>query len=190
MIKVFVIGHGVMAANPHAFTTLLKHQLTTYVKDGKMFDSNGSSGVVDGGGYAPAHASSQGDAATQTFTKGQTIPTHWIYSTRMGMFMDLKKSNKMTSATAAVIGKSFIKLLDNGGKVYVFDDDTYVYITEDNVLTSIATMQHQIDTMMGKEPYEIHWTACRSYAEGNTTDEILAYMRDYGADAEGLKAII
>ena len=176
MKKIYVIGHGIMANEDKKLTTLLKHDFITYCKAGKMFDGGCASKVVDGGGYVPVRQSSINDAGAGESKAGETITSHYACSERTAMFVDLKLSEKMTIAKPN-IHKTMVQLGGGAGKLYTLDGDTYVYITEEAVLTPLAVIQGAIDAKFPDWEYQIHWSLCRSYAEGGTDEAIFEFAK-------------
>lgn len=174
MKKIYVIGHGVMASEDKKLTTLLKHDFITYCKAGKMFDGGCAAKVVDGGGYAPVHQSSKDDAGAGESKAGDSIATHYACSEKMAMFVDLKLSEKMQGAKAN-IHKTMVQLGGGAGKLYTLDGDTYVYITEESVLTPLHVIQGAIDAKFAQWEYEIHWSLCRSYAPGGSDEDVFKF---------------
>lgn len=161
-------------------TTLLKHKFYTYVMDDTMSEGAANAGLVDGKGYNPKFESAIKVKQEASKNSGETIPTHWVCTSRAETFTDLKTCSKLDAAkkSSGGIEKTKIALADSAGSLYPLDDNTYIYLTEKLVLTSLTTIQEKIDEKLGKEEYEIHWSACRSKITGATSAEVLATAKD------------
>ena len=192
MKKVYITGHGLMAADGKKNSTLLKHSLYTYCGDGKMLEGGvGSTSIVDTGEYSPRDASSKRDAKAQVFESGTNVPTHYAYGGTSNL-ADYKDSVKMAAGKQRNGGLqgNKIQLDKNAGQLFRLGDDDYLYCTQAATLTSLDAIQDAIDIKLFQQEYEIHWVACRSYLEGGDADEMLKYVQENGADGDGVNKFV
>ena len=192
MIKVYVSGHGLMAADRHSDNFLLKHPLHTYCADNKMLEGGvGSTSIVDNGAYTPKFDSAKADAQSQVFASGETIAMHYAYGATSTMG-DLKDSTKLAAAKQVSGGLhgNKIQLDGNAGVLFKLNADEYLYCTAPATLTALSKIQDGIDVKLVDQEYEFHWIACRSHIPAGSDQDVLAYVQDNGADGDSVTRIV
>jgi hypothetical protein len=192
MKKIYITGHGLMASDGHKDSTMLQHQMHTYCNDNAMLEGGvGSTSIVDTGFYKPQYQSAKNDASNQTFKSAVHIATHYAYGGTSNL-KDYNKSEKFNAAKVRVGGLhgDKIQLDKDAGVLFRLNDDEYLYCTAPNTLTALDAIQHEINIKLFKQEYELHWVACRSHIDGDTEEELLAYVRDYGADGENVSRLV
>ena len=192
MKKVYITGHGLMAADKHADGLFLKHRLHTYCADDKMLEGGvGSTGIVDSGVYKPKFDSAQADAKPQTFSSGESIAMHYAYGGTSTM-ADFKTSTKLDAAKKVSGGLhgNKIQLGNNAGELFKLTEEEYLYCTARGALTGLNKVQDEIDVKLLEEEYEFHWVACRSHIPAGSDAELVQYVQDHGADGDSVTTMV
>ena len=192
MKKVYITGHGLMAADKNADGLFLKHRLQTYCADNKMLEGGvGSTGIVDSGEYEPKFDSAKADAKPQTFASGETVAMHYAYggTSTIGDFKNSTKLDAAKKASGGLHGNK-VQLGNSAGELFKLTEEEYLYCTARGALTGLNKIQDEIDVKLFEQEYEFHWVACRSHIPAGSDSELVKYVQDNGADGDGVTKIV
>ena len=181
MKKIYTLGHGFSYTNSqepnsgcsipidqdHAI--MLKGPMKTYIGEGNMLDAF----VI-----APLINNDRNDKNYPTpinsYVSGDKVREHLLCSDASSL-MDVQHVNawKVIKEKQAISTCRTI-LEDDHGSLYKLNDEAYLYLTYYGVLTGLSVIQDTLIRHFGNANFELHWTACRSYATGRNPEEVIA----------------
>jgi hypothetical protein len=163
MIKVFLAGHGFMHDKDEV---TLDVDVTTYVKDDKMYDGPMTKPLLDTGKYEP-NAKQKEYSEVKAWKKKAKLKEHFFCSdgTSAG---DINKAKGWDNAKKA---PTDIKV----GKLFKFSDDVQVFMSVYNQAIRLSDLVKKLNASLGgADKYELHWTACRSKITGKADKDLLS----------------